>query len=127
MKAATKSAKVTKVEMTVGDPVTTVTLVSYDNAESVVLRIMEWHAFASVTLEGMEVSALVNSITSAVYEQEDRSFDVKDSDGSVTVNVVNWKVQLKIFCAGHAASVTFHREEAVNFADHIRSFYKSAR
>lgn len=122
MKTAKKSAKVTKVEMIVGDPATTVTLVSHDASESVTLSIMEFHSFASITLEGMEVAALVNSVHGAVYENEDRSFDVKDSEGFINVTVTNWKVEIKMFSAGHTASVTFTRDEALALVDHIDSF-----
>ena len=120
MKAAKNSVKVTKAEMTVGSPATTINLVAHKGG-SLTLSITEWHSSASIELDRMEIAALVNSLVSAVYEQEDRT--VTDSDsGFLSVSNVDWKVKLDMFSAGHDASATLTRDEALTLVDHIHSF-----
>lgn len=118
-----KTKKATQLEMTIGTPATAVTLISRKD-NSMYLSLRGQQNLVAVELAPMEVSALVNSLVSAVYCNEHRTIGIKNSDaGTIAVTVANWRVTLNLTNSGQTVSVELTRDGALGVVDSIHTLY----
>ena len=118
-----KTKKVTQLEMTIGTPATAVTLISRKD-DSMHLSLRGQENLVAVELAPMKVAALVNSLVSAVYCNENRTIELKHSDaGFIAVTVANWRVTLNLTNGGQTVSVELTRDGALALVDSIHTLY----